>query len=136
MAVARPLTISRLAKLAGVGLETIRYYQRIGLIEKPARPEIGYRIYPQETLVRLHFILRGKELGFTLAEIRDLLSLEHTQCGKSRKIAQRKLEVIREKITDLQAMAAGLESLLEACEKNPELAECPIIEALSRHSRA
>lgn len=128
----RPLTISRLAKLAGLGVETIRYYQRVGLIDEPPKPEVGYRVYPQTALARLHFILRGKELGFTLAEIRDLLDLQQADCRQASAIAQRKLATIHDKIADLQAIAASLEGMLAACQDNPRQAECPLIEVLSK----
>lgn len=128
---AKPLTISRVASTAGIGVETIRYYQRIGLIDEPAKPANGYRVYDESVLARLKFIQRAKELGFTLAEIRELLSLDSTACEQTRELAQRKQAIIQQKITDLQAMAAVLDELLKACHANPDHSGCPIIEILS-----
>lgn len=127
----RPLTISRIASMAGTGVETIRYYQRIGLIEEPAKPASGYRVYNESVLARLKFIQRAKELGFTLAEIQELLSLDSSACAQTQELAQRKQEIIQRKITDLQAMASVLDELLKACRANPAHAGCPIIEILS-----
>ncbi len=129
---AKALTISRIANIAGIGVETIRYYQRIGLIDEPAKPASGYRVYHESILARLKFIQRAKELGFTLAEIQELLSLDSSACEQTRELAQRKQEIIQQKITDLQAMATVLNELLEACHNNPAHSGCPIIDILSR----
>jgi MerR family mercuric resistance operon transcriptional regulator len=129
---AKSLTISRVAELAGVGVETIRYYQRIGLIIEPAKPANGYRVYDQGIIARLKFIQRAKELGFSLAEIQELLSLDASACGQTQALAQRKLALIQTKISDLQAMAGVLDDLLKACRDNQEHAGCPIIETLSQ----
>lgn len=129
---AKPLTISRVASLADIGVETIRYYQRIGLINEPPKPASGYRIYDKSILARLKFIQRAKELGFTLAEIQELLSLDSNACNQTRELAQRKQVIIQQKISDLQAMASVLDELLEACHNNPSHSGCPIIEILSR----
>ena len=128
----KPLTISHVAKTAGIGVETIRYYQRIGLIDEPLKPLSGYRVYDENILARLKFIQRAKELGFTLAEIQDLLSLDANACDQTQDLAQRKIQVIQRKISDLQAMAAALDDLLKACQGNQAHAGCPIIEILSR----
>ena len=85
------LTISRLANMAGVGVETIRYYQRIGLLHEPEKPMQGYRVYPETAVSRLRFIQKAKTLGFTLNKIADLLALENRSCGDAQQIAQRKL---------------------------------------------
>lgn len=130
MTSAQTMTISQLARRAGVGVETIRYYQRIGLIEEPAKPEQGYRTYPNETLARLHFILRAKELGFSLKEITDLLSLDGGDCSQTQQIANNKLEGIRSKIADLTSMADILEQLLASCQRNDASNPCPIIDVL------
>jgi MerR family mercuric resistance operon transcriptional regulator len=129
---AKALTISRVAEAAGIGVETIRYYQRIGLIDEPAKPASGYRVYATSILTRLKFIQRAKELGFSLAEIQELLSLDSNACDQTQDIAQRKLQLIQSKISDLQAMAAVLDDLLKACRGNHSHAGCPIIETLSR----
>jgi MerR family mercuric resistance operon transcriptional regulator len=125
------LTISQLAKTAGVGVETVRYYQRIGLIDEPPKPASGYRVYPESVVARLKFIQRAKELGFTLAEIQELLSLDSHACAETQELAQRKQQIIQQKITDLQAMAGALDNLLQACRDNPAHSSCPIIETLS-----
>ena len=83
----KPLTINVTAKKAGIGVETIRYYQRIGLINEPEKPLSGYRVYPEETVSRLRFILRAKELGFSLAEISNLLALGDGRCMETKELA-------------------------------------------------
>ena len=125
------LTISRVAKLSGLGIETLRYYQRIGLIDEPPKPQQGYRVYDPAILDRLAFIQRAKHLGFSLAEIHELLALDESACTQTREIAQHKLELIRQKITALQAMAHELEQLVDACQKDAAHKGCPIIKTLS-----
>ena len=127
------LTISRLAREADVGVETIRYYQRIGLLEEPLKPAQGYRIYPIESLARLNFISRAKQLGFTLNEIKELLMLESSDCQQTQKIASQKLESIRQRIIDLTAMAGSLEQLVDACHEGESSNACPIINTLSKN---
>jgi MerR family mercuric resistance operon transcriptional regulator len=129
---AKPLTISRVAEAAGIGVETIRYYQRIGLLDEPAKPAGGYRVYDQAVIARLKFIQRAKELGFSLAEIQELLSLDASACDQTQDIASRKLQLIQTKISDLLAMASVLEELLQACRGNQSHAGCPIIKTLSQ----
>lgn len=126
------LTISRLAQEAGVGVETIRYYQRIGLLEEPLKPAQGYRVYPDESLERLHFISRAKQLGFTLNEIKELLMLEGSDCQQTQQIAVQKLESIQQRITDLTAMAGSLQQLIEACHEGEQSGACPIIKSLNK----
>ena len=128
---AKPLTISRVAELASVSVETIRYYQRIGLLQEPDKPQQGFRVYPESTVSRLHFVQRAKQLGFTLQEIQQLLSLETEQCQQTRELAQRKIELIEAKLADLQAMRTTLQTLVNACEDNASHCGCPIIETLS-----
>ena len=123
------LTIGKLAKQAGINLETIRYYQRIGLIEQPLKPENGYRIYPQSTLNRLQFIQRAKQLGFSLAEIKQLLQLEEDTCEHTRKLAEQKQQLIKQKIADLQTLANTLEQYIQACYCSDDHQDCPIIKA-------
>lgn len=127
---AQTMTISQLAHRAGVGVETIRYYQRINLIEEPVKPEQGFRTYPNAILVRLHFILRAKQLGFSLKEITDLLSLDGGDCSQTQQIASNKLEGIRSKLADLTSMADILEQLLASCRHNDAANPCPIIDVL------
>ncbi len=125
------LTIGQLAKSAGVGVETIRYYQREGLIVEPPKPPHGYRRYTADVHARLHFIQRAKGLGFTLAEIRNLLALGDGCCGQTQALAEHKLALIRDKQRDLAKMAAALEAALAACHDNPDDRSCPLVQALS-----
>lgn len=127
----KKLTISVAAKQAGVNIETIRYYQRIALIEEPEKPLTGYRIYPQSTIDRIRFIQRAKELGFSLAEITRLLELEDGQCDQTRELAELKLDLINTKIHDLQTMGEVLEKLICACKTNPDADSCPLISSLA-----
>jgi Hg(II)-responsive transcriptional regulator len=128
----KPATINIIAKKAGVGLETIRYYQRIGLIEKPEKPLSGYRVYGENTVARLLFIQRAKELGFSLAEISSLLALGDGSCLETKALAMHKLDIIKSKLHDLQAIASTLEQLIQSCESNSVHHGCPIITAISK----
>lgn len=127
----KKLTIGLVAKLTGVNLETIRYYQRIGLIDEPEKPRAGYRIYPETSINRIHFIQRAKALGFSLAEILRLLELENAECEQTRELAQQKLQLINSKIRQLQTLAAVLAEHIDACKSNSDRHTCPIIAALS-----
>jgi Hg(II)-responsive transcriptional regulator len=131
----KPLTINITAKKAGIGVETIRYYQRIGLINKPEKPLAGYRVYSEKTVSRLRFIQRAKELGFSLAEISTLLALGDGRCMETKELAVHKLEIIKSKISDLQSMASTLEKLIQSCESNPDYQGCPIITALQKDKK-
>ena len=127
-------SIGQVAKQAGVGIETMRFYERKGLIEEPARTESGYRQYPEEVVSRLRFIKRAKELGFSLKEIKELLHLRvetGTKCGDVKKRAETKLAEINSKIQTLQRMKKALGELVAACEESRPTKECPILEALS-----
>lgn len=126
-----PLTIGQLAKKADVHVETIRYYQRQGLISTPAKPGTGYRVYPVSTLERLQFIRRAKTLGFTLTEIKSLLVLNDQDCEQVQVLAQEKLLLTQKKITDLQAIQTALETLLHTCQQGSETDGCPIIQTLN-----
>ena len=127
------LTIGKLAQQAGVNVETIRYYQRVGLIQEPVKPLQGYRHYPSETVDRVYFIQRAKDLGFTLKEIADLLGLEDGHCQEVRELAEHKHAIITQRIGDLQAMRSELEGLIKQCnQNNGENAVCAIIETLAR----
>lgn len=119
-------TIGKLAQAAGLNVETIRYYQRIGLIEEPDRPASGYRRYTEETLERLRFIVRTKQLGFTLAETRDFLELDNNDFLARQQMAQNKLALIQEKITDLQAISETLEQVIESCTSPADTCTCPL----------
>ena len=123
-------TIGKLAKLANVGVETIRYYQNFGLLQEPPKPESGYRQYPKEALERLHFIKRAQELGFSLKEISQLLAQGNSAPG-SRAIAADKLDATRSKIARLVVVRAVLEDLIHQCDANPDAPGSPILSALS-----
>ena len=127
----KSLTIGVVAKQAGIGVETIRFYQREGLLTEPPKPETGFRQYPPETIERIRFIQRAKELGFTLAEIGTLLQLSASDCTATRELTQQKLDAVRAKITDLQAMEAALDELVTTCKSSQPTDSCPIIAALT-----
>ncbi len=126
------LTIGKLARKAGVNVETVRYYQRVGLLELPERPAAGFRGYSDEVFERIVFIRRAKELGFSLQEIRELLELGEGHCADVRLRAEHKRAAIREKIADLRAMSRTLDELIAACKAGADSAECPLIESLAR----
>lgn len=123
-------TISRLAKELDVNIETIRFYERKGLIQQPPKPTTGYRHYPNETVNRIHFIKRAQELGFTLDEIVHLLSLEDSPCSEVQTLANKKLEKVQSKILDLRRLENALEALLSQCHENDDKSHCPIIDSL------
>jgi len=130
---ARPLTIGWIARRAGVGVETVRFYERQGLIEEPPRRLSGYREYDEEVVSRLGFIRRAKELGFTLKEIKELLSLRRdpaTPAADVKRRAQAKIVDIEGKIRALQEMKKALETLTSACRTHGSSAECPLLHAL------
>lgn len=124
------LTIGQLAKAAGVNVETIRYYERRVLIVQPTKPVQGYRTYPQATLARILFIKRAQELGFTLDEIANLLTLGESPCGEVQGMAAQKLASVRAKLADLRRLEIVLNELLNQCATNPDQTHCPIIESL------
>jgi MerR family mercuric resistance operon transcriptional regulator len=126
------LTIGRVAKTAGVGVETLRYYQRLGLLEEPPRPPRGVRRYGEAAVARVRFIKRAQQLGFSLAEIRRLLALEDEQsCGAARALATEKLVLVESRLADLERMRAVLKELVERCEARRGRVACPIIETLA-----
>ncbi len=125
------LTISVLAKKAGIGIETIRYYQRLGLIFVPEKPEIEYRLYSENHIADLMFIRRAKSMRFSLAEIAKLLALKQNQCAEASSIAHEKLKVIEEKIADLSCLADDLKALLAHCRDNV-LASCLILKKMQK----
>jgi Hg(II)-responsive transcriptional regulator len=131
---AEKLTIGRLAKLANVGVETIRYYERRGLIERPRTGASGaFRVYPLETKRRVDFIRRAKELGFTLSEIADLLSLTEVPTADRASLkafAGQKVAAIEAKIRDLAKIQHTLEELMKSCSGRGTLNGCPIMDAL------
>jgi MerR family mercuric resistance operon transcriptional regulator len=124
-------TIGALAKTAGVNVETIRFYQRRGLLTEPERPLNGVRRYTERDAQRVRFIKQGQKLGFSLDELTDLLRLEDGQhCREARDIALKKLAAIRERIEGLRAMEETLADLAERCAQNTEAVSCPVILAL------
>ena len=128
----RGLTIGRVASAAGVNVETVRYYQRSGLLAEPPRPAGSVRRYTAETVARLRFIKRAQELGFSLADIRRLLALGDPQtCGKARALAAGKLSLVVARQADLERLRRVLEALIERCDASRGKVACPIIESLS-----
>jgi MerR family mercuric resistance operon transcriptional regulator len=123
-------TISKLAKKANVGLETIRFYERKGLLEQPIKPMQGYRQYTEQALSRVLFIKRAQYLGFTLAEISSLLILSASNCEDVQQLAEQKLAVIEDKLRDLLNLKESLVSLVSDCKNNPSDKDCPIIQSL------
>ena len=123
-------TISKLAKKANVGVETIRFYERKGLLEQPIKPIQGYRQYTEQALSRLLFIKRAQYLGFTLAEISSLLILSASNCEDVQQLAEQKLAVIEDKLSDLLNLKESLVSLVSDCKNNPSDKDCPIIQSL------
>lgn len=127
------LTIGKVAQQAGVGVETVRFYEREGVIDEPPRRMSGYRQYPPETVARIRFVRRAKELGFTLKEIKELLLLRASpgsRCADVRQRAQAKIEDIQQRMRDLQKMEKALKRLMTACSGRGPATECPILEAL------
>jgi len=128
------MTIGRLAKEAGVNVDTIRYYERHGLLPRAARRESGYRVYATADVARLSFIRRAKELGFSLTDIGELLSLSedrHSDMHGVKRKAEDRLADVERKIRELQRVRRGLKTLIAACPGHGELAACPIVAALS-----
>ena len=130
----KALTIGKVANRAGIGIETVRFYEREGLIAEPPRDESsGYRRYPEDTVSRLRFVKKAKELGFSLKEIGELLSLKARpsgSCADVRARATDKIENINQKIEVLEAMRGALMGLVEECSGTGPRTECPILNAL------
>ncbi|MDD4906618.1 MAG: MerR family DNA-binding protein [Methylobacter tundripaludum] len=125
------LTIGNLAKRAEVTIETIRYYQRIGLLDEPGKPFTGYRHYPPNAITRIRFIKRAQQAGFTLKEIAQLLSLDDGHCADVRKIAEQKCQQIDAQIKDLTTLRNVLDSLVKGCQNDSSAEHCSLINALS-----
>jgi MerR family mercuric resistance operon transcriptional regulator len=126
------LTIGKLAETAEVNVETIRYYQRRGLLDKPAKPLGGHRRYGAEQAKQLRFIKRAQALGFTLTEVGGLLTLDKAcACAETRTLAARKVTLIEQKISDLVAMREVLARLVKQCDQGDGGAACPIIEVVA-----
>lgn len=127
------MTIGQVAKDSGVGVDTIRFYEREGLLPRPPRTPSGYRTYPADTPRRLHFIKRARDLGFTLQEIVDLLNLSDEGQGEAALVRDRalaKLADLDRRIRDLERMRSTLQHLVHCCDGRLPLAGCPILEAL------
>jgi Hg(II)-responsive transcriptional regulator len=123
--------IGDVAKEAGVGVDTLRYYERRGLIAEPARRPSGYREYPPSTAQLIRFIKRAQDLGFTLEDVEELLQMRAARNGpKVRSLAERKLQDIEKKISRLRAMQEALTTLVAACACGQKSPNCSIIEAL------
>jgi MerR family mercuric resistance operon transcriptional regulator len=127
------LTIGQLAARAGVNVQTVRYYERRGLMPSPARTRTGYRQYMPEAADRLRFIRRAQDLGFSLGEIAELLALRvrHVSaCATVEARAREKVALVERKISELERMKRTLEELAAACGAREPTSECPILEAL------
>lgn len=127
------LTIGRLAQLSGVGVETVRFYQRSGLLTEPTRPYSGFRKYSQSYVQRIRFIKRAQTLGFSLENIAELLQLDGPQaCDVTHDLAVEKLHLVEEKIADLQLMREALQKMVRQCERKHKQGTCPIIQSLTQ----
>ena len=129
----RDMTIGIAAREAGVGVETIRFYERRGLIKQPPKPQDGgFRVYPDDTVERVRFIRQAQELGFSLREIEDLLSLRadpKTDSGDVRERARAKVTEVNRKIVELERIRSALEALIAACPGGGALRACSIMDA-------
>jgi len=127
------MKIGEVAKQSEVGIETIRYYEREGLLAEPQRKPSGYRQYDGSVIARLQFIRRAKELGFTLAEIKELLGLwfeANTRCEHVRQRAGQKITDIEEKISSLKKMKQMLKKVICECESRASIDDCPLLEGI------
>ncbi len=132
----RTLTIGQLAKQAGVGVETVRFYERKALLDGPPRTASGYRQYSQDVVRRIRFIRLAKELGFSLKEVAELLSLRvdpETTCAEVKAQAEDKIADIDAKLRDLQRMKETLVRLVTTCSGRGPISQCPILDALEPH---
>ncbi len=132
------LTIGKVAKAAGVNVETIRYYERLGLLPEPMRKSSvwghGYRMYQEKELNQLLFIREAKNLGFSLKEIKELLSLrvdKRSNCERIREKTERKLADVQDKISKLMRLRKSLQRLIKACKERKVTDPCPILKALN-----
>jgi Hg(II)-responsive transcriptional regulator len=129
----KPLTIGQVARRSGVGIETVRFYEREGLLAKPPRTASGYRQFDEDVIARLQFIGRAKELGFTLCEIKELLSLRvdsDRSCEDVRARAETKFAQVEDKIKTLQRFKRALVRLTRQCNSRGSKSDCPILDAL------
>lgn len=131
------LRSGQLAKAANVNVETLRFYERRGLIPEPPREQSGYRLYPVESISRLRFIKGAQELGFTLGEIQDLLTLRVDETASKadvRKRSNEKIKQIEEKISTLELMRNALRHLVDKCHGDGPTSDCPILEAMESYT--
>lgn len=131
---ARGLTIGKLAKLAGVNLETVRYYERIGLMLPPDRTDGGHRTYDHQAMKHLAFVRRARELGFSIADIRALLTLAapgQNSCAEVKEVAGAHLASVKSKLADLARLETILSRTIAQCSENPS-PTCPVLNMLER----
>jgi len=128
----KDMTIGLLAKRSDVTVETVKFYEKEGILPKPQKPSSGFRSYPEDYVSRILFIKRAQELGFTLREVKELLKLKvdkKATCGQVMKKADEKIVEVEQKIKDLQQMKKSLKQIRECCEDGTQtLTECPILE--------
>lgn len=125
------MTIGRLAAAGGVNVETVRYYQRRGLMPEPEKPQSGVRTYSSAALARLRFIRRAQPLGFSLDEIRELLELQGGgACSRTLQLTEAKLIDIRLRLAELRRLESELLKLVRDCERAPSAASCPTLDFL------
>ncbi|MEX2528082.1 MAG: MerR family DNA-binding protein [Gemmatimonadota bacterium] len=132
----KDLLIGELADAADVGVETIRFYEREGLLPEPPRSDAGYRLYNTEAVRRVRFIRKAKDLGFTLSETKDLLELRVTDgsaCDDVAERTRRKIAAVEGRIRELNRIRHVLHHLIDACANRVATAECPILEILEAH---
>jgi len=133
-----PLTIGKVAQAAGVGVETIRFYERQGLIERPPRPANGgFRAYPEQTVHRIRFIRQAQQLGFSLREARELLALRSDDAADAADIRARalaRLEDVEDRMEHLGRIRTALRELLDACPGSGPPGACSVIKALDRNT--
>jgi len=129
----REFTIGQISKLSDVNIETIRYYEKVGIIPHPPRNSSGYRIYSTLHLERLLFVRRSRELGFSQPEVRKLLTLvdEHKYtCAEVREMTEKQLLTVKNKINDLRKLEKALAGMVSECEGG-DIPDCPIVDILS-----
>ena len=128
------MTIGQLAKEAGLNVQTVRYYERIGLIDKPATNEAGYRIYPEKAVEVLSFIKHAKEIGFSLKQISEIFSIDNDKnntCSRVKKLAQEKVAEIDKRVYSLNLIRKELLKLISQCEaKKTDKGDCPMLNVL------
>jgi MerR family transcriptional regulator, mercuric resistance operon regulatory protein len=124
------ITIGKVASLASVKIETVRHYQRIGLIEEPPKPQTGYRYYSPDIVDRILFIKRSQQLGFTLKEIGELLALENAHCDDVKALAESKKAKIEKHIKDLVSIRSVLDEMINTCNANTNKVKCTMIQSL------